>query len=89
MENKKYLDKVIEHLVRSTKIDYDKGEIIFPFSTFYPLHIIIPFFRSFPSVPTHYFEIYCKNTFGLTGEEIKYVYKQYIEIILSKIENGQ
>jgi hypothetical protein len=89
MDNKKYIDKVIEHLVRSTKIDYENEIMTFPFSTSHPLHFIIPFFRSLPSVPNHTFKIYCKNTFGLTGEEIKYVFKQYREIILSKIEDGQ
>lgn len=96
MEDKKYLDMVIGSLVRGTNIDYEKREIIFPFSP-YPLsfQLSLPFKYIPPSlsfsfsVPTYSFEIYCKNTFGLTEEEIKYVYKQYRDIIKDKIENGQ
>jgi len=41
MEDNIYLDKVVEFLVRDTKIDYDKDEIQFPFflssySLFFP-----------------------------------------------------
>ena len=31
MKDKKYLDKVIEHLVRGTRIDYDNDKIHYPF----------------------------------------------------------
>jgi hypothetical protein len=82
-DNKKYLDKVLEHLVRSTNIDYDKGEISFLFSlsiiSFSSLNRFFVFFGSFSD--------YCKNMFGLTKEESKYVFKQYKEIIKDKIEN--
>lgn len=96
MEDKKYLDMVIGSLVRGTNIDYEKREIIFPFSPFplsfqlsLPFKYIPPSLSFSFSVPTYSFEIYCKNTYGLTEEEIKYVYKQYRDIIKDKIENGQ
>ena len=85
MNDKKYLDKVIEHLVRRTKIDYDKGEIIFPFTTsttpfghsfsksFHPFYLIFPFAK------------YCDRQFGLTEDEIEYVYHRYVKIIEDKI----
>ena len=95
-KTEKYLDRVIGSLVRGTNIDYEKGIITFPFSP-YPLsfNLTLPFKYIPPSlsfsfsVPTYSFEIYCKNTYGLTEEEIKYVYKQYRDIIKDKIENGQ
>ena len=96
MEDKKYLDKVIGSLVRGTNIDYGEKIITFPFSP-YPLsfQLSLPFKYIPPSlsfnfsVPTYSFEIYCKNTFGLTDDEVSYVYKQYRDIIKDKIENGQ
>jgi len=91
MENKKYLDKVIMSLVRGTNIDYDEGRIYAPFSpphfTHYPLNYLHSQ-SSFFLIPSS-FSKYCKNTFGLTEEEVDYVWEQYREIILSKIEDGQ
>ena len=100
MENKNYLDKVLDYIVSRTKIDYDKGEIIFPFTTRatpYPFlsstsplsrlttaSSSLSFLRSFPfSLP---FVKYCNGQFGLTEEEIEYVWKEYVEIIEDKIE---
>jgi len=70
MENnqKIYLDKVVEFLVKGTKIDYDQKRIQYPF---------------LPSP----FSKYCKNVYGLTEDEVKYVWNQYKDIILDKITN--
>jgi len=90
MNDKKYLDKVIEHLIRRTKVDYDKGEIIFPFTTSatpFGLSSFIYFYRSLPfSLP---FVKYCNSQFGLTEDEVEYVYRRYVKIIEDKIEDGQ
>lgn len=86
MDNKKYLDKVIEHLVRSTKIDYEK-ELLSP--PFYPTQLSFFLFPFSPSSPSTYFSSYCKNTFGLTEDEISYVWNEFKEIILDKVENGE
>ena len=90
MENKKYLDKVLDYLVSRTKIDYDKGEIIFPFTNSaapFGLSAFIYFYRTPPfSLP---FVKYCNRQFGLTEEEIKYVYHRYVKIIEDKINNGK
>tara|TARA_S200002703_G_scaffold130330_1_gene117582 strand:- start:53 stop:313 length:261 start_codon:yes stop_codon:yes gene_type:complete len=83
-KTKKYLDKVVEHMVRRTRIDYDTLYFDFiitsPSTSFFLLHTL----PTFPS-----FSKYCKNTFGLTEDEIEYVFKQYKSIILNKIENEQ
>ena len=42
MENKKYLDKVLDHMVRGVKINYDTGRVYTPF-----LHPLLPLTFSF------------------------------------------
>ena len=86
MENKKYLDKVIGSLVRGTKIDYINKRFSFPFSSPSPSHL--PRLDS-PFLPhTVSFSEYCKRFYGLTEDEIKYVWNEYREIIKDKIKNG-
>ena len=80
MENKKYIDKVLDHLVKGTKIDNNNNITSLPFFTPY-------FFLT--SSPSFFFSSYCRNTFGLTKDEISYVWKEYTEIIKEKIESGQ
>ena len=89
MENREYIDKVIEHMVRSTNIDYEKEIITFPSS---PLHydtVLSCFFFFSDCSPSFSFYSYCKNMFGLTEDEISYVWKEYKDIITDKINNGQ
>lgn len=93
MENKKYLNKVIEHLVRGTNIDYENRRVIFSHFSFtfsflhlFPTYTSSPFFPLLPSSP---FYNYCKRQFGLTPEEIEYVFKQYKDNMLEKIHDGQ
>ena len=76
----KYLDKVVEFLVRDTKMDYDEGKIYYPF--------LPPDFFSSPSLPLSSFLLppfsfseYSKNVYGLTEEEVDYVWEQYRSII--------
>ena len=88
MENK-YLDKVVGSLVRGTKIDYENDVVTSPFTTlpkraFYN-HLLTPL----PAISVHGLFFYLKNTFGLTSNEILYVWKEYKEIIKDKIEDGE
>jgi len=98
MENKRYIDKVIEHLVRGTMIDYDYDKIHYPFPTFY---YNLPYYSE-PYFPHHISSIssplphflssfteYCKNTFGLTDDEIDYVWDEFKTIIEDKLNNGR
>ena len=90
MKDKKYLDKVVGSLVRGTKINYDE-EIHFPFlppfSSIYQLPLTIVLL---PHSPTLFsFTKYCKNVYGLTKDEILYIWKEYRNIINDKIENGE
>ena len=92
MENKRYLDKVLEHMVKRTKIDYGEEEVLTPFAS--PLHFSLNHYP-FSFVLNHPFSYnffisffsYTKNHFGLTDDEIRYIFKQYKENINYKIEN--
>ena len=97
MDNKKYLDKVVGSLVRGTDIDYENNRITFPFLFSLPLSSPyssfslssrLIFFLSSSSF-LHPFSTYCKNTFGLTEEEVEYVWEEYKSIILDKISNRE
>ena len=84
MEDNIFLDKVVEFLVKDTKIDYDKGMVHL---SFFPYPFFLP-----PSTPPPYFPLfskYSKNVYGLTEEEVEYVWKEFITIIKDKIENGK
>ena len=79
-----YLDKVVEFLVRDTKIDYKNEKITTPFSSFFhSFFYLLPHFH----LSTSSFSSYCKVTYGLTDQEIEYVWKEYKEIIKDKITN--
>ena len=96
MENNTYLDKVVEFLVRDTMIDYDEDEIQFPFfpSSFYFSTIFSlsspsrsPLLTFPPTLPSSSFSKYCIDVYGLTDQEIEYVWNQYKDIIKDKITN--
>ena len=97
MENKKYLDKVLDYIVSRTKIDYENKEVNTPFLPLYkpPFYYTLPFtssslhFHSFTSPFFFSFSSYCRNYFGLTKDEIKYINYKYKNIINDKIENGK
>jgi len=94
MNDKKYLDKVIGSLVRGTKMDYENGIIYLLFLpyTHYPTQFHFPLSDTpfYPNYPFFDFKKYCKNTFGLTEEENIFVWREYKDIILDKIEkNGR
>ena len=95
MINKRYLDKVIEHLVRGTKIDYEKEQIDIPFyPTDHPFSLkpghpygLYDLLSSvFFSIPFHIkFQNYCEKHFGLTILEIRFVKEEYFKNIDEKI----
>ena len=77
----RYIEHIINDLVRDTKINYDREEIHFPFHQFpspFTLHSLLLFLS---------LSKYCKDTYGLTEEEIEYVWDQYKSTIKDKITN--
>ena len=81
--NKEYLDKVLDHILSETRIDYDQEKAYPPFTHslyFFLLLSFLPFLL--PPFLEH-----CKEVYGLTEKETIYVWKQYKQIITDKIEN--
>ena len=84
--DKKFLNKVLDQLVRETEIHTEFGRIYTPISstplrhpTYYPLtHRFSPFF----------FSKHCRDVYGLNDDEIEYVWKEYRKTIKDKINNG-
>ena len=85
MENN-YLDKVVEQIVSETKIDYDEERFLPPFFNYFSHNSVVLFSSPFSPYPS--FIIHCKNIYGLNEQEIKYVWKEYRNIIKDKIENN-
>ena len=86
MENN-YLDKVVEQIVRETRIDRDERKIYTPFNYIHRgvmelsiwnySHLDLDF-------PPHYFEEHLEDVYGLNEDEIDYVWTNYQRIIRDK-----
>ena len=85
--DKNYLDKVVDQIVRETRIDRDERKIYTPFSYIHRgvmelsiwnySHLDLDF-------PPHYFSHHCKEVYGLNEDEIDYVWTNYQRIIRDK-----
>ena len=80
MENKKYLDKVVDHMVRYTVI---KNYLFNP--TFRPIDSHIPIFAPNFVYDSWGYMIplynYLKGQFGLTDDEVKYVFGRWVSVM--------
>ena len=88
----KFLHKVVDQIVSETRIDYEKEEIQFPFSS-RPFSLrrprfLTPLLSLHSPLPIFSFSDHCKDVYGLNEEETMYVWKEYREIIKDKIENN-
>jgi hypothetical protein len=95
---KRYLDEVVDLLVNDTNIDNEKKEIKYPFNirtvTLPNLQFldrgclpISPDIAIF-DYPRSFFQ-YTIDMYGLSEQEIRYVWRNYKGIILDKINNGR
>jgi hypothetical protein len=73
---KKYLDKVVDLIVRETIIDYDDDKIKYPYHTFR-----LPINLQKATFPGSAFSQYCIDTYGLSYDEIEYVWGEYKKIL--------
>ena len=88
----KFLHKVLDQIVRETRVDYSMEEIQFPFSTssFSPLVLSSSSIFSFFSLsPLPFlFTKHCEDVYGLNEEETEYVWNNYVQIIEDKLKNN-
>jgi hypothetical protein len=88
--NYKYLNKVVDQLVRETRMDHEEERLYTPFYSYIP----------FPPFPVRLYRLsfllssyrspftkHCKEVYGLNEKEIDYVWNGYREIVKDKI-NG-
>ncbi len=81
---KKYLDKVLDQIVRETTIDYrGRGKI---FTPFLPHHYPSHFSFHFSSYRSN-FTKHCRVVYGLNDDEVDYVWNEYKNIIKDKISD--
>ena len=84
----KFLDRVIDQIVNETTIDNNRGVIESPFFSFIWVHNFLNHFSSSIYSSTSSFIDHCRDVYGLNVQEIKYVWKEYRETIIDKINNG-
>ncbi len=97
MDNKKYLDKILEHLVIGTKVELNVGYnfegliVYMPFDENPPEFMNVNDYHEtssmFSAIPSFMFSRYCVNHFGLVKEEINYVWDEYSEIMSKKFKS--
>ena len=98
MRDKKYVDRVIKHFINGIQIDEKSKVIHFPFNVplIYDFYDYIPKddiigFRDYLNKNGVLMEFwsglydYCTDTFGLTGDEIIYIWKQVSSYIDKKL----
>lgn len=75
-----YLDKIVQYIIDDTEIDYDEGEIKYPYYS----NILLIYNHQLPFSVHSFraFSIYCKDMYGLGVEEIQYVWKHYRDKIV-------
>ncbi len=85
-KQKNYINKVIEHIVNDTEIDYPLRRIHYPFKDnhtgrkdSFTFSYIYPFSGPFIR--------YCNNLFPLSKDEMKYVHGMYIANIYKKVSD--
>ena len=86
--DKKFLHKVIDQIITETRIDYGRKIIHYPFLPDYFSHFHTYLVTSLPLSP-RFFSKHCEEVYGLNDDEVKYVWKEYREIVKDKIKNNE
>lgn len=81
MDNR-FLNKVVNQIVSETEIDYGRKVIETPFTSS-PRSFL--YFSLLKFSFLYLFINHCKEVYGLNEEETDYVWNEYKEIIISKI----
>ncbi len=71
----KYYNHIVNDLIKRTEIDYEEEEITFPFftlySSFHTVNLILMI------SPTDDFIVYVSNMYGVTDDEMIFVWDMY------------
>ena len=81
----KFLHKVVGQIVSETEIDYVNGRMYTPFTFHSSNSFRISSLSHLPTRLLSSLTKHCKNIYGLNEQEIKYVWKEYREIIIDKL----
>jgi hypothetical protein len=80
--DKRFLNKVVDQIVRETRIDHDEKRVYNTFSPSYHMIDSLLFLFSFPLLSSDSnFSKHCKNVYGLNDDEVSYVWNEYKKII--------
>jgi hypothetical protein len=91
--DKKFLNRVVDHIVKETRMEFTVGKMYTPFQLPSSSFLILScsfFFPSLPLLPpfTSFLE-HCAGIYSLNRGEIDYVWNEYGNIIHDKIKNEQ
>ena len=97
-KQQKFLEKIVDHMVKGSTIDHVEEEIRYPGAKFTPLtykekrkpYAYIELSDLSTLGGAGLFNRYCEEIFGLTEEETKYVWKKWFRIMRDKVlESGK
>ncbi len=84
--NKEFLNRVVGRIVLETIIDYENKEILAPCSIrSLPFYTLPSLTSSLRHLLLRNISYHCEEVYGLSEEEIEYVWKRYLDIILHKV----
>jgi hypothetical protein len=87
----KFLNKVVDQIVRETTIGYENDRIFTPFSpNSLSVSLLLSIVKDWNTSPLLHrlLRRHCKEVYGLNDDEVNYVWNEYKEIIIDKINNG-
>jgi hypothetical protein len=81
----KFLNKVLDQIVRETRIDDDGNNIIHPVK--FSISYLRPNINPYVSIRIPYsFTSHCQEVYGLNDNEVKYVWYEYKRILNDKFK---
>ena len=86
--NLNYFNKIVDQLVGETRIDYEQQAIFLPHHSYPLLYHTLPVGLLLPARYGPIFFKHCRDIYGITEDEIQYVWGKYINILKDEIENG-
>ena len=82
----KYYNLIVDDLVKNTKMDIYNRKLTFPFTSTLPTQqplSKLSYFFSFSPFCSHFFSDHIKERYGVRHEEVKIIWEQYKDRILT------